>query len=57
VNRRFEQIDQRFQQIDQRFDEVMDELRNNNTEHKFMAARIFQNEMDIQKVKELFFQR
>ncbi|GIP36540.1 hypothetical protein [Paenibacillus sp. J2TS4] len=51
--RRFEQIDKRFEQVDKRFDEVMYELRENKVEHQYMAARIFQNEMDIDKVKKI----
>lgn len=55
--KRFEQFDRRFEQMDRRFDEVMVELRDNKKEHQYMAMRIFQNEMDIQKLKEAYFDK
>src|SRR5690606_3576410 len=57
IDKRCEQIDKRFEQMDKRFDEVLAELRENKKEHQYMAARIFQNEMDIQKMKLAFFDR
>jgi len=53
VDKRFEQIDQRFERVDERFDEVMEELRENRKEHLYMGERIFQNEIEIRKLKDV----
>jgi septal ring factor EnvC (AmiA/AmiB activator) len=57
IDRRFEQIDKRFEQMDKRFDEVMEEMKEIRNDQHYMAARIFQNEMEIQKLKHAQFQR
>lgn len=55
--RRFEQIDKRFEQMDKRFDDVMTEVKDVRKDQHYMSGRIFQTEMDIQRVKDAYFQR
>jgi len=59
--RRFEQIDRRFEQMEarfnKRFDEMTAKLEDINRDQHYMRARIMQNEMDIQKVREDLLQQ
>lgn len=52
IDRRFEQIDQRFERVDERFDEVMDEVKEIRKEQLYVGGRIFQNEIEIRKLKD-----
>ncbi|WP_123039230.1 hypothetical protein [Cohnella candidum] len=57
IDERFAQMDKKFEQMDKRFDDLSSKLDEINNDQHYMAARIFQNEMEVQKVKDKLLNR